>query len=133
MKNSFNTLRIIALTTAMVISAFIAEARSEEVKIKIDGIRNASGSLMIAAGDPADMSSAVFAMSPAAEGSVTITMNIPEGDTALNIFHDENGNFNLDRDTEGRPTEGCYSGQISVEAGGGEFEAKLWYFEAAQE
>ncbi len=94
-------------------------AQNNRLKVKISGIREAKGTIMVALGDYADPAKMAVAMVPANEGTVecVLTGNI-DLDARLHVFHDENGNFNLDMNEMGVPTEGCASVPVETDENG---------------
>lgn len=79
----------------------------------VDGIRNSSGVLIVAAFDEATsfvamdvMNAAALAIVPATEGRASVTFhNLPAGSYAIAVLHDENEDGDLDFEGE-VPTEG---------------------------
>jgi uncharacterized protein (DUF2141 family) len=128
--------------------SLINAAYAGSLTLTLDNVRSDQGTLMIAvysnsAGyesvDP--MSAAIQIALPAVKGTSDITLsNVPNGEYAMVIFHDENSNGTLDM-AESIPTEGYgYSGatdkftipnfesaSTSVGDSGGEAKAQLTY------
>ena len=119
-------IQLLALAAVASLSAHNLSA--ENVKVKVTGVKNDSGRIMIAAGNESDRSNMVSTMTSASSKNVEVTMDIPAGSHRIYVFHDENGNMNLDRDSAGKPTEGCYMGSIEVDENTKLIEVKLRYY-----
>ena len=80
--------------------------------IKVADLRNGTGDVVMgvfrsADGFPADRAKAVaWAVKPAAAGGVTFDADLPPGDYAVGVLHDENRNGHIDTNFLGIPTEG---------------------------
>ena len=66
---------------------------AQEVKVEVRGIRSAKGAIMVMAQQDSE-SKPVYAMATAVKDTVTV------------VFHDENGNWELDKNEQGIPVEG---------------------------
>lgn len=77
---------------------------SKTLEITVPNVRSDKGSILVMAAVPGT-EKPVYGMSEAREGVVNVTLDIP-GDTAeVSLFHDENGNYQMDMGDRG-PTEG---------------------------
>jgi len=83
--------------------------------VKITGIRNAKGRINIALfrdgkGFPTDIASAVAGQSveidPKTLSATVVFKNLPQGDYAASVLHDENLTGKMDFDAQGIPQEG---------------------------
>lgn len=74
----------------------------------IDSVNVGSGKLMIGIGDyKADPQNMKGVMLDADSTTKRVKFdNLSSGESQIWIFHDENGNFNLDRNVSGKPNEG---------------------------
>lgn len=98
------------MKTKLLLLILLAAAAAEtfaahRLTVRIDNVRNNSGNILLMAvpktGEPA------YAMTEAAAGVVTLTIDGMDADTAeLSVMHDENGNRDLDRGEQGIPAEG---------------------------
>lgn len=86
-------------------------AQTFELKVEVRGIPNAKGKVLVGVYNKAegfrDKSFAVAsAEQPARQGTLVLSIpNLKPGTYALAVFHDENGNGNLDTNFLGIPTE----------------------------
>lgn len=84
-------------------------AQAADLTVDVAGVKNAKGKVMVAVYD----SAAKFLKEPvrtaavdAQPGKVRLLIaGLPEGDYALSLFHDVNGNGELDANPVGMPTE----------------------------
>jgi len=102
-------------TAIAVIAAGIFTANSglaSDLSIRINGVKNASGTILIALHDGAKgfpLKRTPVAVREAQARSGTVTVNfegLQAGNYAISLFHDENGNKDLDTNLVGLPTEG---------------------------
>ncbi|SFM26256.1 DUF2141 domain-containing protein [Rugamonas rubra] len=100
------------LTTATLYGALLlacATAGAADLTIRVDAVKSADGKLMVAIYDNA----ATFLRKPRSDlvvapvtGSNTVLVkDLPPGDYAIAVFHDENGNGKMDANAFGIPTE----------------------------
>lgn len=76
------------------------------VHVQVSGVRSDSGKIMVML-TAKDLVKPVYGMCDAHKGTVYIDLKeVPSLKFQISIFHDENSNFNLDMDSEGRPVEG---------------------------
>ena len=89
-------------------------ASAETLTIVIEDIRDAGGAVRVQVlagqeqyeGDGEAAQFAAIFRELAAEGALTLTAeNLPSGEYAIRMFHDVNGNGELDTNIVGRPTE----------------------------
>lgn len=93
---------VIKVVMLLVLSlyAFSASAQSD-LTVKVKNIPSAKGKVMIAA------DKGQYAMVDAVADTATLVLKaLPEGKCKLYVFHDENGNYQLDRE-DGVPIEYC--------------------------
>ena len=92
--------------------SFAAQATAADLTVTIDGVRSADGYVMIALFDGEDAfkerKSEIAALRlRAREGQVSATLHgLPAGTYGFAVYHDENGNAELDANLLGIPTEG---------------------------
>lgn len=98
--------------------------QADKLTVKITGIRQSEGVVMIALGDhtkpnPEGWIAGMVSASHAKDGSVVCTLKgkIDRGAT-LYAFLDTNGNRSLDRDEHGTPSEGCAFGPVVLDQDG---------------
>jgi uncharacterized protein (DUF2141 family) len=102
------------LISALIASASVAAmplARAGELTVTISDIRNAKGSIMVsvvstdAAWNNQEKPVAARKIA-AAEKEVVLKFDLPAGDYAVQVMHDENENGQLDTNFMGMPIEG---------------------------
>jgi uncharacterized protein (DUF2141 family) len=96
--------------TAVLLHA--AQPSGHDLTLVVDGVRNTRGVVGVLvfnspAGWPEHVASAVSSVAVPAQAPVTILTihDLPEGEYAVVVLHDENSNMRLDRDWFGRPKE----------------------------
>jgi uncharacterized protein (DUF2141 family) len=98
----------IKLLSATLLLLASASANAAEIKVEILGIERAQGQLLVALYDEQKFLKAPLKglRLPAAAGAVTASFaDIPEGQYAIAVILDENGNGKLDMNAVGIPTE----------------------------
>ncbi|MBJ7310453.1 DUF2141 domain-containing protein [Rugamonas sp. CCM 8940] len=101
-----------AITTTTLCGALLlacASAGAADLSIVVDAVKSADGKLMVAVYD----SAANFLRKPLSDlvvvpvaGSTTVVVkDLPPGDYAIAVFHDENSNGKMDANAFGIPTE----------------------------
>lgn len=84
----------------LTVSALSASAQND-LTVKVKNIRSAKGKVMIAA------DKGQYAMVDATGDTATLALkDVPAGKCKLYIYHDENGNYQLDKE-DGVPAENC--------------------------
>ena len=79
---------------------------AQDVKVDIRGIRNDKGSILIMAQAGKD-SKPIYNQEKANKGNISITLKaIPWKEFTISVFHDENGNWQMDMNEQGMPAEG---------------------------
>ena len=79
----------------------VSVSAQSDLTVKVKNIRSAKGKVMIAA------DKGQYAMVDATGDTVTLVLKeVPEGKCKLYVYHDENGNYQLDRE-DGIPAENC--------------------------
>lgn len=83
--------------------------QAAELTVRVEGVSDAVGELMLALYDDEKQfrrQAVRLARAPARPGVVTVRFpDLPPGDYALVLFHDRNGNGELDRNRFGLPAE----------------------------
>lgn len=105
---------LIAASAVWVSAAAATDCAAQDnggIKVKVTGIRNDNGKIMVSGGDfdkPAEMA---YGMTEARKDTVVCALfgKLAPG-AKIYAFHDENGNFDLDRYPGGKPAEGCFAG-----------------------
>lgn len=95
---------ILAVLLAAALPSYAAD-----LTIRVEGVANAQGELKVAVFNSADTfltKPLRGAAAPAQAGTVELTVSdLPAGDYALAVYHDENNNGKMDRNAMGMPTE----------------------------
>lgn len=123
-------------------SLFFSSAFSQytsKMEIRINGIRNTKGHVLIAVfrsadGFPDNKDKAFLRERiPATTGTMSVSLkDIPAGKYAIAVIHDENDNLHLDTGLFGIPKEGfCFSNDAKGTFGPPSFEASSFYFGSA--
>lgn len=106
-----------------ILTAFLAITtfgciQAQTVKVIVSGIRNNDGKVLIMMqSDP--QSQPLQNMKTAIKDTCSfIFPHVQTGNYKISVFHDENGNFQIDKDEKGIPTEGfaIKNAQIHVDA-----------------
>lgn len=105
--------RITTLLAIFALCCSISNAQEPKNKVGsltviIDNVKVGQGKLMIGIGDYKTAPQAMKGTLLDAD-SISKTAkfnNLSSGENPIWIFHDQNGNFNLDRDSSGKPKEG---------------------------
>jgi uncharacterized protein (DUF2141 family) len=84
-------------------------AHAADLTIRVDGVANAEGNVMVAVYNSADTFLAKplrAVQAPAQSGTVDVKVaDLPAGDYAFAVYHDANANGKMDRNMVGMPTE----------------------------
>ena len=98
-----------ALATSLFVTLNPASAAATELSVEIKGIASNSGDVYVAIYDKAEKwmkTSLSGAKVAAKKGSVSASFKeLPAGDYAISLYHDENGNGKMDANVMGMPTE----------------------------
>ncbi|PHV07109.1 hypothetical protein CSQ96_11090 [Janthinobacterium sp. BJB412] len=86
-----------------------ASAGAADLTIRVDAVRSADGKLMVAIYDKAAnfLSKPLkdLVVAPVAGSNTVQVKDLPPGDYAVAVFHDQNGNGKMDANAFGIPTE----------------------------
>lgn len=106
-------MKLLVSTIAMVLAASIFTPKTEtyDLTIQVDGIRNDNGYIMIALHDGSsdfpDSEPFMAVEGEAENGSIELVIkDVPAGEYAIALMHDENGNGEFDSTEYGMPLEG---------------------------
>jgi len=107
-----------------------------QLTIRIEGVRNNKGEILVSVfnqkkGFPENKDLAFKRLRmPATLGVVEFKIEqVVEGNYAFAVLHDENGNFEMDKNMFGWPKEGfCFSNQAKVVTGPPSFEVASFPF-----
>lgn len=101
------------LTSLFILISFITYSQNSEIVINISGLRSDKGKCLLylynnKKGFPNDVKKAInSAMGNILNGKSTIVLkDIPDGEYAIGVIHDENGNGKMDTNFIGMPEEG---------------------------
>jgi len=117
----------------MALAASHASAQEGTLKLRVSGLRSAEGKVMAVLVDHKDPAKVAYAMAPATDnGTVECTLTGKINlEAPLYVFHDADGNFNLNLDPAGVPVEGCFSGPVTLDEEGTALVELKYYAEAA--
>ena len=104
-------MRTILFTLLMVIAGTLAAPAQQKHKltINVEDIQVIKGSVLVAVCDKDNFMRGSVKSGIASVNGNKVTVEIadlPAGDYAVMLFHDENGNYQVDMDESGIPTEG---------------------------
>lgn len=122
-KKSTDMKRTLSLSLATLLTATTISAK--DLKIKIDNLRSDKGRILLTAAGDAQPRYAVARPSDRT-ASFTFT-GITADSLTLSIIHDENGNYRLDKEADGKPAEGCIRTVVSLPAEKNEATVELRY------
>lgn len=89
----------------------LMSSAQSDLTVKVTNVRSAQGRVMIA------NKTGQYAMADAQNDTVVIKLaGVPDGKCLLMVFHDENGNYKLDKEGE-IPTENCATKAIDIKKG----------------
>ncbi len=97
----------------------LAATAQSDLTVKVTNVRSAKGRVMIAT------DKGQYAMVDAKGADAVLELKeVPEGKCKLYVYHDENGNYQLDR-KDGVPIEFCAMVDLDVTAGMKTLDVKL--------
>lgn len=104
-------------------------ASAKGFSISIDNIRNDNGNILVML--QADgQSKPVYGMAKAQKGEVTITIEeVTWEHFTISVFHDENENWQIDTDEQGKPVEGFAREKHHPKKKEDACKLKLFYFD----
>lgn len=103
-------------------------AQTTDLTITVKGIKGNKGNLMIGVGDlqnPSSMKGDMVKIT--GETATTQIKDVPQGEGTIYVYHDENGNYKLDKDEQGVPKEGCAIKKTIVNEQNNSAEVVLYY------
>ena len=107
------------VTLLVLVFGAVSVSAQSDLTVKVKNIRSAKGKVMIAA------DKGQYAMADATGDTVTLVLKeVPEGTCKLYVYHDENGNYQLDR-VDGVPTENCAIVDLDMTAGAKTIDVEL--------
>lgn len=109
-------------------TATTSMAQTSDLTIIIKGIKGNKGNLMIGVGDlqnPLSMKGDMVKIT--SETATTLIKGVPQGEGTIYVYHDENGNYMLDKDEQGVPKEGCAIKKTIVNEQNNSAEVVLYY------
>ncbi len=102
----------LAALTALALTAFTTAAFAGEVRVTLTGVKAKPGTILATLQTEGQFMKgqgaySALAPAPAADGSVTIVFqNVAPGPYAFSAMHDENGDYQMQREADGQPKEG---------------------------
>ena len=110
---------VVALLSVLLLSSMQVMAQRVDVEIRVKGIEEAKGNVMIALGDLNDPQKLFTGIKEVKEtGELTFLLQgVPDGwETDLNVLHDLDGDAKLFINANGMPTEPCATTKVKVSA-----------------
>lgn len=117
------------LLITLLLAAAASASPAASLEIEVSGLRSTEGMVLLAVYDQAEAwmkkPLRAAAAQPGANGKSVIRLdNLPDGDYAISVIHDANGNRKLDSNVMGMPTEAYgFSNNASGNFGPPSFEA----------
>jgi uncharacterized protein (DUF2141 family) len=103
----------VLITAAIIITSFQSRAQTGSIELNISNIRNSSGLILVsvfnqADGFPSDTTKVYrsFVLEARHPSVVLYIDDLPYGEYAVALVHDENKNYQLDTNLVGAPVEG---------------------------
>lgn len=97
------------ILTAAALALFASSANAADLTVRVEDVKSAQGSIMVAVYDSADgflKRPAKAARAAAAAGVVDVVIkDLPAGEYGIALFHDANGNGKMDSNPMGIPSE----------------------------
>jgi uncharacterized protein (DUF2141 family) len=129
---------VLGIVFSFLFSSTFSQSTSK-MEIRINGIRNTKGHVLIAVFRSADgfpdkkEKAFIRERIPATTGTLSVSLkDIPAGRYAIAVIHDENDNLQLDTGLFGIPKEGfCFSNDAKGTFGPPSFDAAAFYFGSA--
>ena len=102
------------MLSATLLMLFSCATFAQNLEITISGIRNSKGKilLMIESGNLKTPNKYISEIT--GKSCNFVLKNIQEGTYKISAFHDENGNYEIDKDEKGIPTEGFILKTIKI-------------------
>ena len=102
------------MLSATLLMLFSCATFAQNLEITISGIRNSKGKilLMIESGNLKTPNKYISEIT--GKSCNFVLNNIQEGTYKISAFHDENGNYEIDKDEKGIPTEGFILKTIKI-------------------
>ena len=102
------------MLSATLLMLFSCATFAQNLEITISGIRNSKGKilLMIESGNLKTPNKYISEIT--GKSCNFVLNNIQEGTYKISAFHDENGNYEIDKDEKGIPTEGFIVKTIKI-------------------
>ena len=102
----------IAALAALALTAFTSAASAGEVRVTLTGVKAKPGTILATLQTEGQFMKgqgaySTLAPAPAADGSITLVFaDVAPGAYAFSAMHDENGDYQMQRETDGAPKEG---------------------------
>lgn len=117
----------IAVIAIMALIMTSSSAWARTVIVKVSNIRGEAGTIMVMAQSGKD-SKPVYGMAKPEKGEATITLENVEWDQFdISVFHDENGNYQMDFTEDKRPAEGFARKNCKTQKEEETVKLKLYY------
>lgn len=118
--------RIVVIAIVAMIMT-ISSAWAHTVIVKVSNIRGEAGTILVMAQSGKE-DKPVYGMAKPEKGEATITLeNVEWEEFDISVFHDENGNYQMDFTDDKRPAEGFARKNFKTQKEGETVKLKLYY------
>ena len=119
------TKRIILFILAIFFTCNLAEART--IIVKVSNIRGENGTILVMAQSGKE-TKPVYGMAKPEKGEATITLkNVEWEQFEISVYHDENGNYQMDFTEDKKPAEGYAMKKCKTQQEEETVKLKLYY------
>lgn len=94
------------MLSALMAICTMSAAEAQNMKVVITGIRNDTGKILIQVQNDKQENVGQQMCDAKKDSCTFMFQNVGIGNLKISLFHDENTNYNIDKDEKGIPTEG---------------------------
>ncbi|HRN16550.1 MAG TPA: DUF2141 domain-containing protein, partial [Xylanibacter oryzae] len=102
------------MLSATLLMLFSCATFAQNLEITISGIRNSKGKILLMIESDKLKTPNKYMSEITGKSCNFVLNNIQEGTYKISAFHDENGNYEIDKDEKGIPTEGFILKTIKI-------------------
>lgn len=102
------------MLSATLLMLFSCATFAQNLEITISGIRNSKGKILVMIESDNLKTPSKYMSEITGKSCNFVLKNIQEGTYKISAFHDENGNYEIDKDEKGIPTEGFILKTIKI-------------------
>lgn len=111
----------------MIVGCQLVVYAEEEILVLVTQVRNAEGNILVMIQTDGNEQS-FYGLSEAQRGTVSVVVKgIFDRPFLISVFHDENGDWRIDMDEQGRPVEGFARKSLKAFPEDGKSSLKLFY------